>query len=212
MRLRDEVADRATLEVNLRPLTGLPGPASKSLANSLSYLLTSQIYLNKHPRSLIQLSLQTLELPSTKFSKPFKTFSEVIGSNDDEDEDETDNDAFGDQDGSRESVVEKACAINAAVCALMDAAIDMRGMIAAVGVAILPEPQPGTREGEEAMQDDGDAGQASRIHLDPSAEEERDAACTICVGFSFGETMGGTEGDVCFLETSKGSCEEGEVR
>ena len=78
----------------------------------------------------------------------------------------------------------------------------MKGMVAAVAVALLPS------------QDDSDEMETSAhsdVVLDPTAEEERDSLATLCVAFSFGKGQGETVGDVCFLELSSGSCEEEEV-
>lgn len=162
------------------------GPATKALAETLSSLLLPILLLQRYPRSLIQLTLQTLALPSTKFSKPFRTFSE---------------DAHDEEELETESMSEKAAAINASACALMDAGVAMKGMICAVALAIIP---PTTDE--QSMNEDG-----ARVVLDPTAEEERTAQCTMCAAFSFGEGNGGSEGDLCFIETGKGSCEEAEV-
>ena len=96
-----------------------------------------------------------------------------------------------DSEFAGESVAEKAAQINAAICALLDAAIGMKGVICAVGVALMAD---------------------STIVLDPNAEEERDAIATLCLAYSFGQDCGGLDGDVCFIETGKGSFEEEEVR
>lgn len=202
VRLRDELPDRAHLEINVRPATGLPGekkrsafansrcdalfagPATKALADTLSSLLLPLLLLQRYPRSLIQLTLQTLALPSTKFSKPFRTFSE----DQDDSEEETD----------QESMSERAAAINASVCALMDAGVAMKGMICAVALAIIPPTQD-----EQSMNMD-----SAEIVLDPTAEEEQSAQCSMCVAFSFGESNGGQTGDMCYIDTGRGSCEE----
>ena len=202
VRLRDEIPDRAHLEVNVRPARGLPGmtpnclprarliamtgPSTKALAETLSSLLLPLLLLQRYPRSLIQLTLQTLALPSTKFSKPFRTYTE------EQDEDE---------EVEQESMSEKAAAINASVCALMDAGVAMKGMICAVALAIIPPSAD-----EESMNVDN-----VQVVLDPTAEEERASQCTMCLAFSFGEANGGQAGDMCFIETGKGGCSEEEV-
>jgi exosome complex component RRP46 len=135
---------------------------------------------------LIQLTLQTLALPSTKFSQPFRTYTQQ--------QDTTD-------DGDQESMSERATAINASVCALMDAGVAMKGMICAVALAIL---QP-TADDQSMNMD------TVEIILDPTADEERAAQCTLCIAFSFGEANGGQAGDMCYIETGKGSCSESEV-
>jgi exosome complex component RRP46 len=203
VRLRDELVDRAALEINFRPVRGLPGPATKALIDSLSSILTPVLLLNRHPRSLVQLSLQTMSLPSTRYSKPFRTFTEAESTDKDDDIRAIDEDLAG-SDNQRESVVEKAAAINAAVCALVDAAIDMKAMLCAVGLAIMPS---------DVLDKDSMDGQNSpRIVLDPTAEEERDATATLCIAFSFGEGMGGVDGDVCYFDMCKGYLDEEQVR
>lgn len=204
VRLRDELVDRAALEINIRPVRGLPGPSSKALTESLQSILVPILLLNRHPRSLIQLSLQTISLPSTRYSKPFRTFTESTSSVDEEEERVIDEDLAG-YDSQTESVVEKAAAINASVCALMDAAVGMKAMICAVGLAVFQS----RKSDEEDMQLVEDQ---HRIVLDPSAEEERDALATLCIAFAYGEDFGGMEGDVCYFDMSKGFLDDNQVR
>ncbi|KAL7009839.1 exosome non-catalytic core subunit rrp46 [Cystobasidiomycetes sp. EMM_F5] len=209
VRLRDEIVDRATFEINVRPVRGLPGPATKSLASTLSHIFEPLLLLNRHPRSLLQLSVQTLALPSTKFSKPFKTFDQF-----ENDLGEGTAGHYDAKDFEAESVCEKAAAVNAASCALMDSAIGMKGVVCAVGVAILPARNTSRQDDEDDETDTGMEGvndTTAHIVLDPSPEEERDARCTMCIAFSFGERQGGQEGDVCLLDMSSGTCQEAEA-
>ena len=175
------------------------GPSTKSLSSSLSQILVPILLLNRYPRSLIQLSLQTLSLPTTKFSRPYRAFSDSSSTSPESDEP---------SDVEYESVAERAAIINAAVCALMDAGIGMIGMICATAVAILPASSPPVNDAVKMDIDSSDP----IIVLDPTAEEERDAFSTYCIGFSFGQGVGGAEGDMCFLEMGRGSCEEIQVR
>lgn len=199
VRLRDELVDRAALDINIKPVRGLPGPSTKALADTLFSILEPILLLNRHPRSLVQLSLQTIALPSTRFSKPFRTFTAESTSHlsDDDNNDEkqiVDDHSSENAEAQHESVVEKAAAINASICALIDAAIGMKAMICAVGLAILPNSS--------------EDGKAARVVLDPSPEEERDAQATLCVAFAYGQDMGGPEGDVCYFDMSKGFLED----
>jgi exosome complex component RRP46 len=59
-----EQPSKATVEVNVRPLSSLPGTESKALATSLKGLLSPSIILSRNPRTLIQLVVQSLT-PST---------------------------------------------------------------------------------------------------------------------------------------------------
>jgi exosome complex component RRP46 len=55
-----EQPSKATVEVNVRPLSSLPGTESKALATSLKGLLSPSIILSRSPRTLIQLVIQSL--------------------------------------------------------------------------------------------------------------------------------------------------------
>ena len=55
-----EQPSKATFEVNVRPLSSLPGTESKALATSLKGLLSPSIILSRNPRTLIQLVIQSL--------------------------------------------------------------------------------------------------------------------------------------------------------
>jgi exosome complex component RRP46 len=219
VRLRDELVDRATLEINFLPLRGLPGkyrtvlmqavfffelvtntgqtgPSSKSLASSLHLALSPLVLLHNHPRSLIQLTIQTVANPTTRFSRPFKSFASTEG--------ETGQDAPAWED---DSAVEKAAALNAATAALMDAGVAMKGVAFAVAVAVLnPTTTTAPDEEDSEMQVDG-----ARVVVDPSPEEERDAKATIVAAFSFGKETGGDQGESIWIDTS-GDLEQAMVR
>lgn len=89
------------------------------------------------------------------------------------------------------SASERAALVNAMTCALMDAAVPMRGLLIAVSAAIL-------RGGQQLV-------------LDPTAQEEGAAASLHTLVFSFGEGVGGHEGDLVGIE-SLGDFTEDEVR
>lgn len=55
-----EQPSKATVEVNVRPLSSLPGTESKALATSLKGLLSPSIILLRNPRTLIQIVVQSL--------------------------------------------------------------------------------------------------------------------------------------------------------
>lgn len=66
-----EQPSKATVEVNVRPLSSLPGTESKALATSLKGLLSPSIILSRNPRTLIQLVIQSLTpSPAEGFSPP----------------------------------------------------------------------------------------------------------------------------------------------
>jgi exosome complex component RRP46 len=60
VRFAAEQPSKATFEVNVRPLSSLPGTESKALAASLRGLLSPSIVLSRNPRTLIQLVVQSL--------------------------------------------------------------------------------------------------------------------------------------------------------
>jgi exosome complex component RRP46 len=69
VRLAAEQPSKATLEVNVRPLSSLPGTESKALAAALRGLLAPSIILSRNPRTLIQLAVQSLTpSPTERFS------------------------------------------------------------------------------------------------------------------------------------------------
>ncbi|KZS96455.1 hypothetical protein SISNIDRAFT_407635 [Sistotremastrum niveocremeum HHB9708] len=73
VRLAAELASKATFEVTVRPLSGIPGTESKSLASSIRSLLSPIFIFTQNPRSLIQLVIQSLT-PSPR-SSPSQSFS-----------------------------------------------------------------------------------------------------------------------------------------
>lgn len=60
VRFAAEQPSKATVEVNVRPLSSLPGTEAKALAASLRGLLSPSIILSRNPRTLIQLVVQCL--------------------------------------------------------------------------------------------------------------------------------------------------------
>jgi len=60
VRLASEQASKATFEVIVRPLSGIPGTESKALSATIRSLLTPSLILTQNPRSLIQLVIQSL--------------------------------------------------------------------------------------------------------------------------------------------------------
>jgi exosome complex component RRP46 len=160
---------------------GLTGPSSKSLVSALLVALSPLVLLHNHPRSLIQLTLQTVASPSTRFSRPFRSFAA------------TSTEIGEDATATEDSVVERAAALNAATAALMDAGVAMKGVAFAVAIAVLDAPGPD----EDGMEIDGE-----RVVVDPSPEEERDARATIVAAFSFGKEVGGDEGESIWIDTT----------
>jgi exosome complex component RRP46 len=108
VRLASENPSKATFEVHVLPLSSVPETQSKTLSSTLRSLLAPSIWLNRNPRTLIQLVVQS--------------FSPA------------DNNSFG--AGSI------AAMINASTLALLNAAIQMKGVVCAAAVALLPSSPP----------------------------------------------------------------------
>lgn len=184
VRIREELVDRARLEINALPLRGLPGPSTKSTESLLISLLTPIILLLLYPRSLIQLTVQTLSAPSTTFSHPLSTDP---------------SDPFNAPPSSSKrlgsvgaGLSEKAAMVNAAMLSLLDAAVECKGLVLAVVVAFLEE-FPG-----EGL-------------LDPTPAEEAESNSAHLFAFSFGVGVGGVAG-TCVAVDSRGRFTEEEVR
>ncbi|GAA5992160.1 hypothetical protein JCM10908_001796 [Rhodotorula pacifica] len=180
VRIRDELVDRATLEINVRPLRGQGGPGIKAIEATLTSLLTPLILLHLYPRALLQLTLQTVSSPSTAFSIPTST-------------DPLLNAGKGKGKaipppprGVAIAASERAATINAAMMALVDAGVQCRGMLVAVAVAFLPSRTNASQTADEAEEEE--------MILDPSPAEEDQATSTHVFAFLFGVGVGGTEG------------------
>ncbi|BGP42882.1 exosome non-catalytic core subunit rrp46 [Rhodotorula kratochvilovae] len=174
VRIRDELVDRATLEINVRPLRGQGGPHIKAAEATLSSLLAPLILLHLYPRALLQLTFQTVSSPSTTFSTAFSTDPALAAA-------DAKGKGKGKATGAGAGAAEKAARVNAAMLALVDGGVQTRGMLVAVAVAFLPSPSAEDDEEEE-------------MRLDPTPQEELDAASTHVFAFSFGQGVGGTEG------------------
>jgi exosome complex component RRP46 len=66
---RDELPEEATIEVNIRPGSGVGGPRERWLESVLHSLLRSIVLVHLHPRTLVQVTLQVVREPGVKFSK-----------------------------------------------------------------------------------------------------------------------------------------------
>ncbi|KZV87816.1 hypothetical protein EXIGLDRAFT_723351 [Exidia glandulosa HHB12029] len=65
-RLAVEQASKATLELTIRPLHGVPQTESRALASALTALLAPNLLLHHNPRTLVQIVVQSLSpFPTT---------------------------------------------------------------------------------------------------------------------------------------------------
>ncbi|KAJ1026021.1 hypothetical protein NDA18_003681 [Ustilago nuda] len=80
VRIRDELTDRATLDVIFQPQHGVAGIASQAVSDSLFTAFSSVLLLHHYPRSLIQVVLQTLSCPTLPQSSAQVVHSDVQAS------------------------------------------------------------------------------------------------------------------------------------
>lgn len=66
---RDELPEEATIEVNIRPGSGVGGSRERWLESVLHAVLRSVVLVHLHPRTLLQVTLQVVREPGIKFSK-----------------------------------------------------------------------------------------------------------------------------------------------
>ncbi|KAI9596484.1 exosome component Rrp46 [Syncephalis fuscata] len=59
-KLREEQLDRATVETQYRPATGIPGIQAKVVETAMQGIAESSLLANRHPRTLIQITAQNL--------------------------------------------------------------------------------------------------------------------------------------------------------
>ncbi|WWC87281.1 uncharacterized protein L201_002169 [Kwoniella dendrophila CBS 6074] len=68
VRLNKELPTKATLEISHRPLQGVGATPSRALITTLESIFPSSLSLNSHPRSLIQIIVQSLSSSNTSFN------------------------------------------------------------------------------------------------------------------------------------------------
>ena len=136
VRIRDELTDRATLDIIYQPQHGVAGIPSQALSDSLFTALSSVLLLHHHPRSLIQVVLQTLSSPSLPQSSS-QTLHKDVGSS----QRHVPRQPLLLGPDKPPSVSEQAALVNAASLALLDAGIPARASVAACACAILPAAQ-----------------------------------------------------------------------
>lgn len=179
VRIRDELTDRATLEITHIPLDGVAGITSSAFTTSLIKIFTSVLLLAHYPRSLISITLQSINRPPAQrtfppaflsaLNKPVSTFKrQTIRPN-------------APHPDASMSVAERASLINAAMGSILSAGVPASATIVAVSIAILPRRiaralrRGGDGRGESSAGDEmdqDDAEDASTILVDPDLMEE----------------------------------------
>ncbi|KAK0546491.1 exosome non-catalytic core subunit rrp46 [Tilletia horrida] len=210
-RIRDELIDRATLQIHISPLIGAAGIASKGLAQAWTELFESVILVHLHPRSLVQINVQLgtgppgfVPPPTSSANVSITSDSLLIGEEEEAEEDAKQTGRAGRGTGrnvrpsaphpnSTFSVAQRATMINAAMVALLDSGIAMQATVAACSCAYVPSkhanrlrrkrPSQTDADMEEDQVASGDAG--SVLVLDPSPEEEFYASSTHVFAFGF---------------------------
>lgn len=129
VRIRDEITDRALLQVVYSPLDGSAGILTKAAAEQIHGLFQAVLLLHHHPRTLIQLTVQTTGKPPASEDAGTIPLQErdtvhsrrplLLGPDADL------------------HVSEMAASINASTLALLDAAIPMRATVVAASCAVL---------------------------------------------------------------------------
>ncbi|KAG8704409.1 exosome non-catalytic core subunit rrp46 [Ceratobasidium sp. 394] len=117
-----ELPDRATFEVAVRPVAGVPATPEKALAKHIHDILRPTLLLSQHPRSLVQLTVLSLSpSPSPARLSPSNSYSRP----------------------SPHQACYAATHVNAASLALLNAAsIPMRGVVCAVAVGVTEAGDP----------------------------------------------------------------------
>lgn len=133
VRIRDELTDQSTLDINFTPLQGLPGIASTSFSSSLKDVFSQALLLHLHPRSLTQINLQTYSCPPIYNSQPLLRI----------DQKPRQPQITPPHPDTPISVSLQSAHINAITCASLDASIHMRYMIVASSAVII---RKGTRK------------------------------------------------------------------
>ncbi|RSH90148.1 exosome non-catalytic core subunit rrp46 [Saitozyma podzolica] len=191
VRLREELPDRATLEVIHRPLEGVGATSSRALESSLSALLIPLLNLSQHPRSLIQLVVQslssttapsfsdsTIDFPESSSQKSWPPSETVLSSHT--------------APASGIPFSSRAASINAAALAALDAgSVAMRGVPIGVALAYIP-----AESGEEAG-----------LVLDPTPEEEARATSRYGFGWAFGVGLSATPHGGMDMDGEEGEAE-----
>ncbi|KAH9822232.1 3' exoribonuclease family, domain 1-domain-containing protein [Melampsora americana] len=186
----DEKPKEATVEVNVLPISSLPGPSNKFNAQFIKSFISPILYLEQYPRSLIQINLQTLSKPSERWSS-LRT-SSILGFEE------------------NECMSERAALMNASSIACLDGGVGMSGVGIAVAVAVVKsELVEQIGEDEDRMEVDED--QKWVVLLDPSPAEEAQATSLHLIGYQFGphqtpskpiiESVRQSEPSLCFCES-----------
>ncbi|KAL9932947.1 hypothetical protein V8E36_008202 [Tilletia maclaganii] len=206
-RIREELIDRAALQITVTPLVGLPGIAARGLAQALTELFESVILLRLHPRSVIQLNVQLVTGPPIYAAPSNPSISDdALLIEDVEQAGEGPGSASASSKkaaplrterpspphpNSTFSVSQRATVINAAMLAFLDSGVPMQATVATCACAYIPLKEARRlrkrrrRSAAEADAMDSESDSASILVLDPTPEEEHYATSTHVFAFGF---------------------------
>ncbi|KAF5321740.1 hypothetical protein D9619_002242 [Psilocybe cf. subviscida] len=180
VRLANELPNKATFEVLVRPLANISATDAKATASTLKAALEPSLLLAKHPRTLVQLVVQSLSAPlagssswgSTSNWEGSSTLSTTMVA------------------GQWKDVLLLPAMINASSLALLNASsVPMRGVAVAVSV------------GRFAPSAAASPSQSTLV-LDPSEDEAAQLQAGGCFAFLFADGAGLQQG----AESENGDC------
>lgn len=127
VRIRDELTDRSTLDINYTPLQGIPGISALTFSTSLVETFSHVLLLHLHPRSLVQINLQTYSCPPTYISEPLLQPNQKLRQPK----------VSPPHPDSPIPVSLQSAHINAITCACLDARIHMQSMVVSSPAVII---------------------------------------------------------------------------
>lgn len=128
VRIRDEKTDKAALHVHFTPLQGIAGTSAMALEHALLDVWSNVLQLHLYPRALIQIHLQSYACPPSYAPRPLMNTQERVPINPPPIQ-------TPHPDAPIPAAL-KAAHINATTLACLDAAVNMRSMVAAASAVV----------------------------------------------------------------------------
>ncbi|WFD44623.1 exosome non-catalytic core subunit rrp46 [Malassezia psittaci] len=179
VRMRDELTDMASFQVVVSPLDNVPGIPTKAFAAELQTVFGAVLLLHRHPRTLIQLVVQTTSKPMT--TTPTVNLSLNTGEVNTSTEQSNKSLRTAHLRGPDIPFLasEMATSVNASMLALIDAGIPLRATVTATSCAVLSvDDALRTRNMDPSHK-------SICIVVDPSPEEEQCAISCHVYAFAF---------------------------
>lgn len=127
VRIRDELTDRSTLDINYTPLQGIPGISALAFSTALVDVFSYVLLLHLHPRSLLQINLQTYSCPPTYTPQPLLRHGQKLRSLQ----------VSVPHPDATLPVALQSAHINAITCACLDAGVHMQSLVASSSAVIV---------------------------------------------------------------------------